>query len=83
MNINPDFDNEKEIPPANEVVAQGMGFLFEKDIEQKQGKLSAEDNALIGLIGMSFKIVGEQATAYEILQKGFNSESNGEDFNRN
>ena len=82
MNINPNFSNE-EIPPANEVVAQGMGFLFEKVIEPMQEKLSAEDTALIGLIGMSFKIVGEQATAYEKLQEGFDSDSNGTDFNRN
>tara|TARA_B100000519_G_C14215074_1_gene424533 strand:- start:589 stop:840 length:252 start_codon:yes stop_codon:yes gene_type:complete len=83
MNINPNFDNQEECPPADEVVAHGMNFLFEKVIEPMKDKLDPEDLALISLIGMSFKIVGEQATAYEKLQEGFDSDSNGTDFNRN
>tara|TARA_Y100000766_G_C18839169_1_gene572091 strand:+ start:409 stop:660 length:252 start_codon:yes stop_codon:yes gene_type:complete len=83
MNINPNFDNQEECPPADEVVAHGMNFLFEKVIEPMKDKLNPEDLALIGMIGLSFKIVGEQATAYEKLQEGFDSDSNGTDFNRN
>ena len=83
MNINPNFDNQEECPPADEVVAHGMNFLFEKVIEPMKDKLNPEDLALIGMIGLSFKIVGEQATAYEKLQEGFGSDSNETDFNRN
>ncbi len=83
MNINPNFDNQEECPPADEVVAHGMNFLFEKVIEPMKDKLDPEDLALIGMIGLSFKIVGEQATAYEKLQEGFDSDSNETDFNRN
>ncbi len=83
MNINPNFDNQEECPPADEVVAHGMSFLFDKVIEPMKDKLDPEDLALIGMIGLSFKIVGEQATAYEKLQEGFGSDSNETDFNRN
>ena len=81
MNINPNFDNQEECPPANEVVANGMDFIFEKLIDPMREKLSVEDLTLISLIGISLKIVGEQATAYEKLQEGL--DSNEQDFNRN
>jgi hypothetical protein len=81
MNINPNFNNQEECPPANEVVANGMDFIFEKLIDPMREKLSVEDLTFISLIGISLKIVGEQATAYEKLQEGL--DSNEQDFNRN
>ena len=82
MNINPNYNHEEELPSAEEVMSKGMGFIAEKLIEPMSEKLSEEDMALIALIGLSFKIVAEQATAYEKIQEGL-SESNGTDFNRN
>ena len=83
MNINPNFNNQEECPPANEIVAHGMDFIFEKLIDPMREKLSVEDLTLISLIGVSLKIVGEQATAYEKLQEGLDSDSNEKDFSRN
>ena len=69
MNINSDFSSfdENQAPSAEEVMSQGMGFIGEKLIEPMRDKLDAEDLGILALVGISFKIVAEQATAYEKL----------------
>ena len=70
MNINPDFSSDfNDMPSAEEVMSQGMSFIGEKLIEPMRDKLDAEDLSILALIGMSFKIVADQATAYEKLQE--------------
>ena len=83
MNLSSDFTNEENCPPADEVMHQGMSFLWEKCIEPMKENLETEDLSLIALIGMSFKIIGDQAKAYEELENGLDADSNGIDFNRN
>ena len=85
MNIKNDFsqNNENECPPADEVMANGMDFLFEKCIEPMHEKLSVEDLSLIGLIGMSFKIIAEQATMYEQIEKKNQLSDEENSFERN
>ena len=85
MNINPDFSSfdENQAPSAEEVMAQGMGIIGEKLIEPMRDKLSPEDSSLLALIGISFKIVAEQATAYEKLQASELDEDKTIGFHRN
>ena len=80
MNINPDFSSDSdEMPSANEVMSQGMGFIAEKLIEPMRDKLDTEDLSLLALIGISFKIVADQATAYEQMEEAKNSDDLNED----
>ena len=80
MNINPDFSSDyNDAPSADEVMSQGMGFIAEKLIEPMHDKLSKEDASLLALIGISFKIVAEQATAYEKMEQAKNSDDLNED----
>ena len=85
MNINPDFSSfdENQAPSAEEVMAQGMGFIGEKLIEPMRDKLDAEDLSVLALIGISFKIVADQATAYEKLQESELDEDKTIGFHRN
>ena len=84
MNINPNFsDNENECPPANEVMANGMDFIFENLIEPMQEKLNEDQLKIMGLIGLSFKIIAEQATALEELEKSMEGNDTNEDISRN
>ena len=85
MNINPDFSSfdENQVISAEEVMAQGMSFISEKLIEPMRDKLDTEDLSILALIGMSFKIVAEQATAYEKLQASELDEDKTIGFHRN
>ncbi len=86
MNLNSDFSSDyNDAPSAEEVMAQGMGFIGEKLIEPMQEKLSPEDLTILALIGMSFKVVAEQARAYEKLQEqgGIPPAQDNQDFFRN
>ena len=83
MNINSDFNNQEECPPANEVMAQGMDFLFTNVIDPMRDKLDTDQLKIIGLIGMSFKIIAEQATSLEELEKSMEGLDTNEDISRN
>lgn len=83
MNINPNFSDENECPPANEVMANGMDFIFENLIEPMQDKLNEDQLKIMGLIGVSFKIIAEQATALENLEKRMEENNTNEDISRN
>jgi hypothetical protein len=80
MNINPNFSSDSdEMPSADEVVSHGMSFIAETLIEPMHDKLSKEDKSLLALIGMSFAIVAEQATAYEQMEQAKNFDDLNED----
>ncbi len=66
-------DNNSELPEnvdAEYVTEQSMSALWEMVIDPMQDKLSAEDKSLIGIIGMTLKIVAHKAKCYEDIQKG-------------
>lgn len=67
MNINSDYQENEDLSPEN-VMSHGMDFIFEKLIVPMQEKLDEEDLALISIIGVSFKMIAEQASAYEKIQ---------------
>jgi hypothetical protein len=83
MNINPNFSDENENAPASEVMALGMDFIYENLIEPVQENLNTDQLKIISLIGMSFKIIAEQATALEELEKSMEGLDNNEDISRN
>ena len=84
MNINEDFSSSEPQPTSSEVCAMAMGEIHDILIEPMQGKLTQEQDAVLALIGMTFKIMAEKATALEKMEQGFQgSLTNENDFNRN
>lgn len=85
MNIldnNSDFNSDETVN-AEYVTNQGMSALWDLCIEPMQEKLSEEDMTIISLIGMTFKIVAEKASAYERLQQGELNDPKENEFYRN
>jgi hypothetical protein len=87
MNINSDYSDSPDFndcPTADQVMSKGMGFIAEKLIAPMEDKLEEDDLKLLALIGMSFQIVAQQASAYEKLQTGeIPPPQNDQDFFRN
>ena len=83
MNINPEFNNQDENPTADEVMANGMDFIFENLISPMADKLNQEQLKVISLIGISFKIIAEQATALEELESNIRKNSTDQDISQN
>ena len=63
MNINPEFQSPAR-PNFEDVMAEGMDFLFKKFILPKTEKLDQEDLETVALIGIAFKDIASQAEAY-------------------
>ena len=76
MRFNPDqfaSDNNFEMPEnvtAEDVVNQSMGYLWDVVIAPMQNQLSDTDKHLIGVIGITLKLVAHKAKCYEDIQKG-------------
>ena len=68
MNINPEFQSP-ERPNFEDVMAEGMDFLFKKFILPKAKTMDKEDLETITLIGVAFKDMASQAEAYYQLQE--------------
>tara|TARA_R100001143_G_scaffold60750_1_gene60520 strand:+ start:240 stop:494 length:255 start_codon:yes stop_codon:yes gene_type:complete len=84
MNIEKDFSSQESDPSSNDVMDMAMGKLATMLIEPMQDKLTQEQDAVLALIGITFKIIAEKATALEKLEQGFQgSFTNENDFNRN
>ena len=83
MNINENFsDNQPKF--SDEIMSMAMSEIHDILIEPMQGKLTPEQDAVLALIGMTFKIMAEKATALEKMEQGFQgSLTNENDFNRN
>ena len=63
MNINPEFQST-ERPNFEDVMAEGMDFLYKKFILPKTQTMDKEDLDMITLIGIAFKDIASQAEAY-------------------
>lgn len=63
MNINPEFQSS-ERPNFEDVMAEGMDFLYKKFILPKTQTMDKEDLETITLIGIAFKDIASQAEAY-------------------
>ena len=76
MNINPNFENEfnSDVPPADDLMLMGMGFIHEKLIAPMEGKLSEQDQEALSVIGVAFLNIGKQARAMEELEAHLNKD---------
>tara|TARA_R100000808_G_C2072937_1_gene99712 strand:+ start:71 stop:331 length:261 start_codon:yes stop_codon:yes gene_type:complete len=86
MNIDENFSSPDNNPSSNDVMATAMNEIATILIEpmEKAGKITEEQNAILALIGLSFKIMAEKATQLEKLEEGFQGNFINEgDFNRN
>ena len=79
-NSNSDFS---EGTHADYIVGESMTALWDLVIEPMRDKLSQEEISVISLIGLTLKIVGDKATAYEKLQAGELNDPKENDFYRN
>ena len=82
FNQDPSSDQPKY---SDEIMSMAMSELADILIKPMQDKLTQEQDALLAIIGLTFKVMAEKATALEkmeqvVQQKGFVNES---DFNRN
>jgi len=80
MNINPEYSSNDELC-ANDIMAQGMSIISELLIEPslEEGSLDEESQSLIGLVGVTFKIIAEKATAYEMMEEAEQEEQLNQD----
>ena len=81
FNQDPSSDQPKF---SDEIMSMAMSELADILIKPMQGKLTQDQDSVIAIIGMTFKIMAEKATALEKMEQGFQgSFSNENDFNRN
>ena len=64
MNINSDY-LDSDNPNANEVMTQGMGWIWKNFIEPNTDEITTEQAEMLTMIGISFKMIAEQAAAYD------------------
>ena len=84
MNLNEDFSTSQP-KYSDEIMGMAMQEIHDILIQPMQGKLTPDQDAVLSLVGLTFKIMAEKATALEkmeqvVQQKGFVNEN---DFNRN
>ena len=85
MNLNEDF-SDSPTKFSDEIMTLAMNEIHDILIEpmHNAGKLTQEQDAVLAIIGMTFKIMAEKATALEKMEQGFQgSLTNKDDFNRN
>jgi hypothetical protein len=77
-----DFSFDEELD-AEYVTDKSMSALWDICVQPMKPKLSPEDLALIGVIGMTLKIVAQKAKCYEQLQKSELASPKKDTFYRN
>jgi len=83
MNINENFSSDQP-KFSDEICSMAMSELADILIKPMQDKLTEEQDAVIAIIGLTFKIMAEKATQLEKMEQGFQGNFvNESDFNRN
>ena len=72
-----------EQPSSNEVMAMALGEIHDILLEPMQGKLTEEQDAVLALIGVTFKIIAEKATALEKMEQDELNNPKKDNFYRN
>lgn len=68
---------------SNEVMAMALGEIHDILLEPMQGKLTEEQDAVLALIGVTFKIIAEKATALEKMEQDELNNPKKDNFYRN
>ena len=83
MNIEKDFFSDQP-KFSNEIMTMAMQEIHDILLQPMKDKLTQDQDAIIAIIGMTFKIMAEKATTLEKMEQGFQgSFTNENDFNRN
>ena len=69
MNIKKDSQSDSEMN-ANDAMDSSMGYIFENFIEPKESELTEDQAMMLAVIGVTFKMIAEKATAYENMIAG-------------
>ena len=69
MNIKEDFQSNSEIN-ANQAMDSSMDYIFEHFIEPRESELTEDQAMMLAVIGVTFKMIAEKATAYEEMIEG-------------
>ena len=69
MNIKEDFQSDSPIN-ANDAMDSSMGYIFENFIEPRESELTEDQAMMLAVIGVTFKMIAEKATAYENMIAG-------------
>ena len=69
MNINKDFQSDSEIN-ATQAMESSMDYIFEHFIEPRESELTEDQAMMLAVIGVTFKMIAEKATAYEDMIAG-------------
>ena len=69
MNIKKDFQSDSEMN-ANDAMDSSMGYILENFIEPKESELTEDQAMMLAVIGVTFKMIAEKATAYENMIAG-------------
>jgi hypothetical protein len=84
MNINQDSSFSEQPKFSNEIMSMAMSEIADILITPMKDKLTAEQDAVLAIIGMTLKVMAEKATALEKMEQGFQgSFTNENDFSRN
>ena len=82
MNFNENFSGDS-LPNSNDIMSMAMSEIHDILIEPMSHKMTEEENAVITLIGLTFKIMAEKATLYEQSLEDKHSDTKENDFYRN
>jgi len=81
LNQDPSSDQPKY---SDEIMGMAMQEIHDILIKPMQDKLTPQQDSILAIVGLTFKIMAEKATALEKMEQGFEgSLKNKNDFNRN
>ena len=83
MNFADQDSQDTSTPNASYIMDKSMGILWDMVIAPHEKDFDQEQQEVISLIGISFKIIAEKAHAYEKLMGEVPSQETPQDFFRN
>ena len=84
MNILDNNSSSDQPKFSDEIMTLAMGEIHDILLEPMKDKLTTEQDTVLAIIGLTFKVMAEKATALEKMEQGFGgSFTNENDFNRN